>query len=117
MNKELKKRLRRKTRVRSRLNPKGWPRLSVFRSNKHIYGQIIDDKLRKTLVSASDYDLKTNGDEKPPKSERAGLVGEILAKRALKKGISKIVFDRGFLKYHGRIKALAWGARKGGLKF
>src|SRR5579884_1948353 len=88
------------------------PRLAVFRSSQHIYAQIIDDSNHKTLVAESD--LKGG---KGTKTERATLVGESLAKKALDKKIKKIVFDRGGFKYHGRIAALADGARKGGLEF
>lgn len=91
------------------------PRLAVFRSSQYIYGQIIDDKKGITLVSAHDGDLKTK--KKVSKTKRAGLVGEILAKRAKELGIRKIRFDRRKYLYHGRVKALAEGARKGGLKF
>lgn len=89
------------------------PRLSVFRSNEYIYAQIIDDRKRLTLVSASDLKLK----DKLTKSERAKLVGQELAKKALKKKIKTVVFDRGWYKFHGRIKALADAARENGLKF
>lgn len=105
-------------------------RLAVYRSNKHIYGQIIDDAKGQTLAAASDLAL----DKKPAtrkarnktedteisvssKTNRARLVGQLLAEKALKKGVREIVFDRGRCKYHGRIKALAEGAREGGLKF
>jgi len=93
-------------------------RLSVFRSNKHIYGQIIDDKKGKTLVAASDVAMKQSSNRAiKNKTERAREVGKIIAERALKKDIKTVVFDRGSYKYHGRIKALAEGAREGGLKF
>lgn len=92
------------------------PRLSVFRSNKTIYAQIIDDKARKTLVSASEKEIKLKIKGKT-KVEKARLVGEILAQKATKKKIKKVVFDRGSYRYHGRIKALAEGAKKGGLEF
>lgn len=88
------------------------PRLAVFRSIQHIYAQIIDDSVGKTLVSASDLDVKSG-----TKKERAVAVGENLAKKAIQKNIKSVVFDRGGLKYHGRIAALAEGARKGGLSF
>lgn len=87
------------------------PRLTVFRSNKHIYAQIIDDTVHKTLISQSD--LKVSGTKK----EKAYNIGKILAQKALKKKISKIVFDRGGFLYHGRVSELARGAREGGLKF
>ena len=95
-------------------------RLSVFRSNKKIYGQIIDDQKQKTLVATSDKDIKLaekKASSKLTKKEKAVLVGEALAKYALKKGIKQVSFDRGRRPYHGRIKALAEGARKGGLDF
>lgn len=92
-------------------------RLSVFRSSKHIYGQIIDVEKGKTLVSLSDLSNLSDLEKKTTKTEKAFLVGKLLAKIALEKKITTIVFDRGRLKYHGRIKALAEGAREGGLKF
>ena len=94
------------------------PRLSVFRSLNHIYAQIIDDTASKTLVSAStlDAELKDKLSGKK-KAESAGLVGELVAMRAKGSGISQVVFDRGGYKYHGRVKSLADGARKAGLKF
>ena len=96
------------------------PRLVVFRSARHIYAQVIDDLAQKTLVAASDLVKKAEnaGAEKPPKkSERAKQVGAALAKLCLEKGISKVVFDRGGYKYHGRVSAVAAGAREGGLDF
>lgn len=93
-------------------------RLSVFRSAKYIYGQIIDDKKGQTLVAASDVAMKQSSNRViKNKTERAREVGKILAELALKKGIETVVFDRGRFKYHGRVKALAEGAREGGLKF
>lgn len=92
------------------------PRLSVFRSNKEIYAQIIDDVEGKTLASASSRDkeiVSTSGD----KSEVAALVGKSLAEKAIKAGVETISFDRGGYLYHGRVKSLADGAREGGLKF
>jgi len=88
-------------------------RLSVFRSNKHISLQIIDDNEGKTLVSLNDLKIKKKG----TKTEIAKEIGKELAKEALKKKISEIVFDRGGYKYHGRVKAAAEGLREGGLKF
>lgn len=88
------------------------PRLAVFRSTQHIYAQIIDDLSHKTLVSASDLTEKSG-----TKKEKALRVGEELAKKAKSKKISKVVFDRGGFKFHGRIAAVAEGARKGGLDF
>lgn len=99
---------------------KSRPRLSVFRSNKGIYAQIIDDEAGETLVATNDKDLKENRKKEKKsqkKTEIARFVGEQLAKKALKKKIKKVVFDRGGYKYHGRVRALAEGARKGGLEF
>lgn len=94
------------------------PRLAVFRSLNHIYAQIIDDSAGHTLVSATDIEaaLKASRDGKK-KTEVAGLVGAALARKAKEKGISAVVFDRGGFRYHGRVKALAEAARKGGLTF
>jgi len=91
------------------------PRLSVFRSSQHIYGQLINDETGKTLVSFNNLKLKEKKNLK--KSVIAKQVGMNLAKQALAKKIKKAVFDRGGYKYHGRIKALAEGAREGGLEF
>ncbi|MBQ3959807.1 MAG: 50S ribosomal protein L18 [Muribaculaceae bacterium] len=88
------------------------PRLSVFRSNKQIYAQVIDDQAGRTLVSASSKGI-TEGN----KSQIAEMVGEAVAKKALEAGISTVVFDRNGFLFHGRVKSLADGARKGGLKF
>ena len=94
------------------------PRISVFRSNKHIYAQLVDDVNGKTLVAASTLTKEVaeqlNGLKK---SEQAELVGKVLAERALQANIKDVVFDRSGYKYHGRVKALAEGARKGGLIF
>lgn len=90
------------------------PRLSVFRSNKDIYAQVIDDTEGKTLAAASS--LKMDGKGKN-KSEQAFEVGKAIAETAVQNGIEKVVFDRGGYLYHGRVKSLADGARKGGLKF
>lgn len=92
------------------------PRLAVFRSNKEIYAQIVDDTTGKTLVAASSRDKEISA-EKGTKSEKATLVGKSLAEKALKEGIESISFDRGGYLYHGRVKSLAEGAREGGLKF
>lgn len=112
---------RRKTRVRVKIKGTAKrPRLSVFRSNKRIYAQLIDDEKRKTLVAGSERELdkKTKKlKDKKTKTEKARLVGETLARKAINKGIKTVVFDRGSYRYHGRIKALAEGARKGGLEF
>jgi len=106
--------IKRLRRIRGRLSQnKTVPRLSVFRSNCHIWAQIIDDKHGKTLVSASSKTVKTKG----TKSEQSMAVGKALAKLAQEKKITFIRFDRGLYRYHGRVKALAEGAREGGLKF
>ena len=106
---------RRQNRVRSKLAlNSGVPRLTVFRSNQHLWAQIIDDKHGKTLLSASTKSLKL---DKGTKTEKATAVGEQIAALALEKKILKVRFDRGLYRYHGRVKALADGARLGGLKF
>ena len=106
-------RLKRHKRVRAKVSGTAeCPRLNVFRSNKNIYAQIIDDVTGVTLVSASSLDME-NGSNK----EAAFKVGEAIAKEAIDKGIDKVVFDRGGYIYHGRVKELAEGARQGGLKF
>lgn len=92
------------------------PRLSVYRSNKQVSVQIINDLSRTTLVSASSLNKEVI-EAKGNKTEKAMKVGELIAKRALEKGIEKVVFDRNGYLYHGRVKALAEAARKGGLKF
>ena len=94
------------------------PRLSVFRSLKHMYAQIVDDSRGVTLAAASTLDPELRPQVKGKKKGEAGdLVGQLIARRALEKGIKKVVFDRGGYKYHGRIKALADAARKAGLEF
>jgi large subunit ribosomal protein L18 len=107
--------LKRLRRVRSKIAKNiGIPRLSVFRSNRHTWVQIIDDKHGKTLVAASS---KAVGTTKGTKSEIAAKVGEAIADKAIKKNIIHIRFDRGLYKYHGRVKAVADAARAKGLKF
>ncbi|MBN1877322.1 MAG: 50S ribosomal protein L18 [Anaerolineae bacterium] len=94
------------------------PRLNVFRSLTHIYAQVIDDSLGVTLVSASTIDKEVRAQiDGVAKTEQARVVGKVLAERALAKGVTKVVFDRGGYKYHGRVKALADGAREAGLEF
>jgi large subunit ribosomal protein L18 len=93
------------------------PRLAVFRSLEHIYCQIIDDTAGHTLAAASDLEAALKNGETGTKSDRARQVGQLLAERAKEKGITAVVFDRGGFLYHGRIKALADGAREGGLDF
>lgn len=89
------------------------PRLTVFRSNKQIYAQVIDDLTGKTVATASSLALK----DKAPKKEIAAKVGELVAQKSIEAGIQQVVFDRNGYLYHGRIKELADAARKGGLKF
>jgi len=105
-------RLRRHTRVRKKVSgASARPRLAVFRSNRHIYAQLIDDVAATTVVAASDAEVK--GDSP---TERAKAVGELIASRAKEAGIERAVFDRGGRQYHGRVAAVAEGAREGGLK-
>ena len=109
---------RRRRRVRSALRARagGKPRLSVHRSGRHIYAQVIDDAAGKTIVAASslDKDLK---DKAGATCDSASSVGKALAERAKKAGVSAVVFDRGGFLFHGRVKALADAAREGGLEF
>lgn len=93
------------------------PRLNVYRSNKHIYGQLVDDVTGDVLVSAKDIDIDKKIEDDNRKVALSFETGKMLAKKAKKEDIKEVVFDRGGYKYHGRIKALAEGARKGGLKF
>ncbi len=112
---KIQKRLRNKARVRKKVfGTPSAPRLNVFRSGKHIYGQIIDDTKEITLCSSSSLSLK--GKKKSP-MDQAKKTGQVLAKKALDKKITQVVFDRGGFIYHGRVKALAEGARSAGLKF
>jgi len=108
------KRLRRRGRVRAKvLGTAGCPRLSVFRSNRAIYAQIINDESGRTLAAVGAGEIKIKGE----KIDASRELGKLIAEKALAKGISKVVFDRNGYKYHGRVKALAEGARAGGLKF
>jgi large subunit ribosomal protein L18 len=110
---------RRHVRVRKKIfGTSQAPRLSVFRSLKHIYAQIIDDESGRTLISAStlDPDIREQVAELN-KTEQAKLVGKRLAEKALSNGVTRVVFDRGGYKYHGRVKALADASREGGLQF
>ncbi|MBS6463512.1 MAG: 50S ribosomal protein L18 [Firmicutes bacterium] len=112
-------RKRRHLRVRNKVSgTAAAPRLCVYRSLNHIYAQIIDDTVGNTLVAASTLDKAIKADlAGKTKSEEAKLVGELLAKKALEKGIETVVFDRGGYLYTGRVASLADGAREGGLKF
>jgi large subunit ribosomal protein L18 len=110
-------RKRRHSRVRARVRGTvSRPRLCVFRSLNHIHAQVIDDSKGSTLASASTLDAEIEAEGKA-KTARAELVGSLLAKRAIDKGIKQVVFDRAGYKYHGRVKALAEAARQAGLKF
>jgi len=130
MRREIKKenRIKRHRRIRAKAyGTARAPRLYVFRSAKHIYAQLIDDEKGKTLVAASDLKLKVKSQStswrtktkevRTIKTAVASEVGKLIAKKALEKKIEKVVFDRGGYRYHGKVKALADGAREGGLKF
>lgn len=106
--------VRRARKVRARVKASGRLRLSVFRSARHIYAQIIDDSAGRTLVTASTLDAEVAGGGNRDAAEK---VGKLLADRAKKAGINEVAFDRGHFLYHGRVKALADGARAGGLNF
>jgi large subunit ribosomal protein L18 len=94
------------------------PRLSVYRSSKHIYAQLIDDAKGMTVASASSIDRELKGSlAKGTDKAAAAVVGKLIAERAIKAGVREVVFDRGAYKYHGRVKALADAAREGGLSF
>lgn len=110
-----KTRKHRHTRVRGKISGTAQrPRLNVYRSNSNIYAQVIDDVAGVTLVSASTLEKDVKGNSK---TEKAAFVGETIAKRAVEKGITEVVFDRGGYLYHGRVQALADAARENGLKF
>ncbi|HOT91414.1 MAG TPA: 50S ribosomal protein L18 [Anaerolineae bacterium] len=114
-----KARMRRKAHIRKTVSgtPER-PRLSVFRSLNHIYAQIIDDTVGCTLAAASTVDRAVRERVAAlPKTEQARIVGQVVAERALAKGVTRVVFDRGGYKYHGRVKALAEAAREAGLDF
>lgn len=107
------RRIKIRTRIRGRISGTAErPRMAVFRSNKQIYVQLIDDVAGNTVLAAS-----SKGIEEGTKCEIAAKVGELVAKKALEQGIEAVVFDRGGFLFHGRVKSLAEGARKGGLKF
>jgi large subunit ribosomal protein L18 len=116
--KKQERRLRIKMRIRKRLSgTHERPRLTVFRSNKQIYAQVVDDVNGITLASASSKVKEIAEQEKINKTEQARLVGKLAAKIAIDKGVTNVVFDRNGYLYHGRVKALADAAREGGLKF
>jgi large subunit ribosomal protein L18 len=113
MSIKINKRIKRHKRIRSRMfGTAQRPRLSVFKSNKHIYGQLIDDENIKIIAASGDLDIK-----KGSKTEKSKEVGKLIAKKAQENKITEVVFDRAGFPYHGRIKALAEGAREAGLKF
>lgn len=113
---KIKRRAKIKRRIRKRISGTSKiPRLSVFRSNKQIYAQLIDDTNGITLASASSF--KNKAVEKKSKSEQAAVIGKEVAEKAIKAGIESVVFDRNGYLYHGRVKSLADSAREGGLKF
>lgn len=111
-----KREVRKKRGKEKRLGTAERPRLSVFRSRKHIYCQLIDDSTHKTIISASDFELEEE-ERKLPKTKRAKKLGELIAKKALAKGIKKVIFDKSGYAYHGVISNIAQGARDGGLIF
>ena len=113
-------RQRRRERLRYQLRQKavGRPRLSVFRSGKHIYAQVIDDAVGHTLAAASTLDAALREDFRTGADRAAaGAVGKLVAERAIAAGVTQVVFDRGSYIYHGRVRALAEAAREGGLSF
>lgn len=108
--------LKRKLRIRAKIRKNtSRPRLAIFRSNKYIYAQIIDDQKGQTLIGVSEVNLSLK--YKVSKTDKSKQLGLLIAKKATEKKINKVVFDKGQYKYHGRIKAVADGAREGGLKF
>ncbi|MBF8250069.1 MAG: ribosomal protein [Candidatus Levybacteria bacterium] len=114
MNK-IEKKIKRQIRTRAKIKGTGIrPRLSVFKSNRFMYAQLIDDEARKTIIGVSEKHLK---ETLTGKIARAKAVGILLAKKTLDKKIKKVVFDRGSYSYHGRVSAIAEGAREGGLEF
>lgn len=113
-------RARRQRRVRAKVNGVAErPRLNVFRSNQHIYAQVVDDSSHHTVAAASTLDPEVRKllDEKQAKQAQASTVGRVVAERAREKGVESVVFDRGGYQYHGRVRALAEAAREAGLKF
>jgi large subunit ribosomal protein L18 len=115
---KIEKRNRIRMRIRRKISGSAEePRLAVFRSNKQIYAQVVDDLNKITLLSASSKEKEIAGQTGIKKTEQAKLVGKLLASKCKEKGIEKVVFDRSGYKYHGRVKSLADAAREGGLKF
>lgn len=107
------KKTRRQIRTRSKVKASGRARVSVYRSNKYISAQLIDDKKNETIVGVSEKNLKIKG----TKTEKAKALGLLLAEKAKAKKVTKIVFDRGSYAYHGRVKSVAEGLREGGMEF
>ena len=115
---ELRERRRQRLRFSLRRKGGGRPRLSVFRSSKHIYAQVIDDAAGRTVAAASSLDADLRGGLRTGADKAAAAaVGKLIAERALAAGVAQVVFDRGAYLYHGRVKALADAAREGGLAF
>lgn len=115
---KLEGRQRRKFRIRNKISGSAErPRLSIFRSSRHIYAQVVDDISGKTLAAASTLSGDLKGAESEDKTDAAKKVGALLAKICLEKKLEKVVFDRNGFLYHGRVRALAEGAREAGLKF
>ena len=119
LNQRAQARLKRKKRIRKKLvGTENRPRLCVFRSAKHIYAQLVDDSVGRTLVAASSMEKDVRqAPETTNKIAVANTVGKIIGQRALEKGVKQVVFDRNGFLYHGRIKAVSEGAREAGLKF
>ncbi len=117
-NDQFLKQKRRSKRVRGKLSSISIrPRLSIYRSNRYIYAQIIDDKSAKTLVSAYQGELTDKKEKKLSKTQKAYFVGKLIGEKATAKKIKEVMFDRGKYKFHGRVKALADGAKGAGLSF
>ena len=117
-NRELRERRRERLRFQLRAKSGGRPRLSVFRSGKHIYAQVIDDTQGRTLAAASSLEKDLRGELRTGADKNAAsAVGKLIAERAKEAGVTQVVFDRGSYMYHGRVKALAEAAREGGLAF
>jgi len=118
MLKKQENRIKRHKRIRARVSGKAaYPRLCVFRSKNHIYAQLIDDEKGRVILSVKDSSAKPDVKGQKGKIEKAKQVGRSIARKAIENKIAKVVFDRGGYKYHGRVKALAEGAREEGLKF
>lgn len=114
MSKVSQARIRRHRRVRKKITGSASrPRLAVFRSNKHLYAQLIDDLEGRTIVAASTTESELSGND----TDTAAKVGKLVAERAMAKGVTSVVFDRGGYRFHGKVKALADGAREQGLEF